>query len=91
MSNTVEWTAVDGVDYLVLMTLSEFTASTIRRDFELEIVGDNQFCEGAQPIFQGDADVVATVENAAKQDVKFCEDVAQTTFSQPGVWYEVRV
>ena len=40
MSNTVEWVAVDGVDYLVLITLSEFSASTTIRDFELEIVGN---------------------------------------------------
>ena len=89
MSNTVEWTAESGVNYLVLITLSEFSASTTIRDFELQIIGNEQFCEGAQPIVPGDADVVASVENATKQDVVFCEDVAQTTSSEPGVWYKV--
>ena len=89
MSNTVEWTAESGVNYLVLITLSEFSASTTIRDFELQIIYD-PFCDGAQPIFSGDADVVASVENATKQDVVFCEDVAQTTSAEPGVWYKVR-
>ena len=89
MSNTVEWIAVDGVDYLVLITLSESIADTTILDFELEIVGNNQLCEGAHPIFQDDADVVASVENATKQVVIFCEDEAQSNSSQPGVWYKV--
>ena len=90
MPNTVEWIAEDGVDYLVLITSSELSAGPIIPDlFELEIVGNNQFCEGAQPILQDDADVVASVENATTQEVLFCEDEAQITSSQPGVWYKV--
>ena len=88
MSNTVEWMAVDGVDYLVLITLSESLTNTIIRDFELEIVVDNQSCEGAQPISSGDADIVASVEGAAEQDPAYCENV-EIISSQPGVWYKV--
>ena len=90
LPKTVEWMAVDGVEYLVLITLSEFSAGTnIRDNFALEIVGNNQFCGGAQPIFQGDVANQASLQNAIKQDVIFCEDVAQSISSQPGVWYKV--
>ena len=91
MSNTVEWVAVDRVDYLVLITLSEFSASTtIRRDnFELQIVSNIQICAGARPIFSDHADIVASVEGAAEQDLRFCEDEAPTASSEPGVWDKV--
>jgi hypothetical protein len=88
-SNTVEWTAASGVDYLILMSLSESYAVTNIRDFLLEILGNNNFCEEAQPIVSGDADIVASVENATEQEVILCEDVNPITSSQPGVWYKV--
>ena len=46
LPKTVEWMAVDGVEYLVLITLSEFSASTnIRDNFEREIVGNLKVIE----------------------------------------------
>ena len=65
------------MDRIILVTSTVFLSpSTFPDKFELQIIRNNQFCEGAQPIFQG-VEVVATVENAAKQDVIFCEDEAQ--------------
>jgi hypothetical protein len=89
-SSTVEWTAASGADYLLLITLSESSAGTTIRDFELQIFLANNFCEGAQTIVSGNAVIVASVENATEQDVVLCENVKQITSSEPGVWYNVR-
>jgi hypothetical protein len=89
-SSTVAWTAESGADYLLLITLSESSSGTTVRDFELEIIRKNVDCASARTIVSGDAVIVASVENAAEQDVIFCENTDQITSSEPGVWYNVR-
>ena len=46
LSNTVAWTAVSGVEYLLLASYAEFTPGATMGDFQLQIV-DNDFCDNA--------------------------------------------
>ena len=89
ISNAVAWTAAIGVDYPLLLTLSEFSARTSMREFEPQIVGNNNFCEGAQPVVCCDAAIIASVENATQQNVILCEDINPFSDSQPGLWCNV--
>jgi hypothetical protein len=64
--------------------------------FALQIIAsrfaslDNNLCEEAHSIILGGDAIVASLENATKQDVVYCELPDQTPDSQPGLWYKVR-
>jgi hypothetical protein len=88
--STVAWTAVSGVEYLLLASYPEYTPGATLGEFQLQIV-DNDSCDnafgpitpGAGTFLLGSTSDGATIDT----DVPSCGSASSAT--APGVWYTI--